>query len=334
MRAQSATSLDDSIAAWLQKHFALKGNLHQLPGYSDLNFRLTTTSGDIFVCKFCQNPDEAEQLIAQHEVLSLLQEKNLAAIPRVITTIEGSSLVPFEHDGQTWLGRILTYVTGKLLAEHAPYDANLLYNFGRTLGQFDQSLLEYSNPAFDYKFDWDLTHALEVVECHRDLIGDATLRGQVNRIHAMFSEQVVPRFPELRKSVIHNDANEYNVLAEGDHISGLIDFGDMVHSYTVCDPAIAMAYATLGSDDPAEVIREMTRGYHESLPLQDSELIVLFPMLCMRLAVSACMAAYQMRLRPDDSYLAISQEPIRKTLPQLLRQDCRTIHSMLREVVS
>ena len=334
MRSQPAISLDDSIAAWLREHYALEGDLTQLPGERDLNFRLTTASGDILVCKFCHDPDEAERLAAQHEVLALLQEKSLAAIPRVITATEGSSLVPFEHDGQAWLGRILTYVTGTLLAECTPYSADLLHDFGRTLGRFDRALLDFSHPAFDYKFDWDLAQALEVVERHRDLIGDAALRGQVDRIHTMFSEQVVPRFPELRKSVIHNDANDYNVLAEGGHISGLIDFGDMVRSYTVCDPAIAMAYATLGADDPVEVIREMTRGYHESLPLQEAELAVLFPMLCMRLAVSACMAAHQMRLRPDDPYLAISQEPIRKTLPQLLEQDRRAIHQMLKEVVS
>jgi Ser/Thr protein kinase RdoA (MazF antagonist) len=150
----------------------------------------------------------------------------------------------------------------------------------------------------------------------------------------MFQDVAVPRFAQLRQSVIHNDANDHNVLADGDRVSGLIDFGDMVHTFTICDPAIAIAYATLGAEDVLEVIREMVFGYQECMPIEEAELAVLFPMICMRLAVSACMAAHQMRLRPDDPYLSISQEPIRRTLPKLLALDEDEVHQQLKEVLA
>ena len=54
----------------------------------------------------------------------------------------------------------------------------------------------------------------------------------------------------------------------------------------------------------------------------------------MRLAVSACMAAHQMRLRPDDPYLTISQEPIRRTLPKLLALDVNDVHRELKEALA
>ena len=46
----------------------------------------------------------------------------------------------------------------------------------------------------------------------------------------------------------HHDANDYNVLAGGGRelysrnqsVVGLVDFGDMVHSYTVADLAVAI----------------------------------------------------------------------------------------------
>ena len=205
----------------------------------------------------------------------------------------------------------------------------LLRDFGRTIGRFDEALMDFDHPALHYPFDWDLVHAGEVVSRYRELVAAAPLRAGIDRIHREFVDTVHPLLPELRKSVIHNDANDYNVLAEGRRITGLIDFGDMVHSCTVCDPAIAIAYATLGTDDVLEVMLEMTRGYHEALPLQPAELRVLFPMVRMRLAVSTCMAAHQMRLRPDDPYLAISQEPIRRTLPRLLELDTGEVHQLL-----
>src|SRR5204863_512689 len=58
--------------------------------------------------------------------------------------------------------------------------------------------------------------------------------------------------PNLRQSVIHNDANDNNVLVseDGESISGLLDLGDAVHSITVNELAVAAAYAALDAPDP------------------------------------------------------------------------------------
>ena len=210
----------------------------------------------------------------------------------------------------------------------------MIRDLGRTVGRINQALAGYDHSAFHYTFDWDLAQAIDVVRRYRDLISDTQLRDSVNQIYRDFENIVVPRFDQLRKSVIHNDANDYNVLAEGDNVTGLIDFGDMVYSYTICDLAIAMAYAALESDDVRQVIKEMALGYTEFMPIDEVELTVLFPMMRMRLAVSASIAAHQMRLRPDDSYLSISQEPIRRTLPTLLVLDVDNVHHMLRKTLS
>jgi hypothetical protein len=43
----------------------------------------------------------------------------------------------------------------------------------------------------------------------------------------------------------------------------------------------------------------------------------VFPLACLRLCMSACIAAWQQRQRPAVEYLAVSQGPIRRTLPAL-----------------
>jgi Ser/Thr protein kinase RdoA (MazF antagonist) len=95
-----------------------------------------------------------------------------------------------------------------------------------------------------------------------------------------------------------------------------------------------MAYATLGAVDSRQTIKEMAIGYKASMAIEEAELAVLFPMVRMRLAVSACMAANQIRLRPDDPYLSISQEPIRRTLPKLLALDACDVHQLLEETLT
>ena len=111
----------------------------------------------------------------------------------------------------------------------------------------------------------------------------------------------------------------------------MIDFGDMAHTYTVAGLAIAIAYAMLDKTDPLLDATRIVEGYHGVLPLGDDELAVVFPMACGRLAVSACMAAVQQRDRPDDPYLSVSQEPIQRTLQQLLEIHPRLAEATFRE---
>ena len=75
-----------------------------------------------------------------------------------------------------------------------------------------------------------------------------------------FLERLRPLVSELRLSVIHADANDHNVLVnelapgadpETRKVSGLVDFGDAVRSYTVGEAAIAGCYAMLGRETPS-----------------------------------------------------------------------------------
>lgn len=328
---------EEEIRRWMRENYSLDGSLEPLPGERDLNFKIKVAGGGPVVCKISSASEDLDFLAAQNEVMSRLNQSGFTVVPDVLRSNRGEFLVslvpPQTGDGQSFVGRVLTYVPGRPLSECAPYGNHLIRNLGRTVGQFDRALQGYDHPAFHHKFDWDLAHALEVVERYQDLISDPHVRDGVTQIAKRFSEVVPPQCHQLRTSVIHNDANDYNVLAEGNEITGLIDFGDMVYSYTICDLAIAMAYAVLGADDIPQVIVAITSGYTEAMPIEEEEAIVLFPMMCMRLAVSACMAAHQMRLRPDDPYLLISQEPIRKTLPKLLALDLKEVHELIKETL-
>ena len=72
-------------------------------------------------------------------------------------------------------------------------------------------------------------------------------------------------------------------------------------------------------------------GRHETYPLTESELEALFGLMCMRLCMSACIAARQTAERPGDDYLRISQEPLERTLPQLAAIHPRFAHYTFRE---
>jgi len=121
----------------------------------------------------------------------------------------------------------------------------------------------------------------------------------------------------LRRSVIHGDANDYNVLVDADRVTGLIDFGDIVYSWTVGNLAVALAYVVLGKEDLPAAAAHVIDGYTEEFPLTVEERGVLWPLVRLRLAMSVCLAAHQLRQRPDNEYLRISQRAIVETLPKL-----------------
>src|SRR5262249_53877400 len=157
---------------------------------------------------------------------------------------------------------------------------------------------------------------------------DAETRTLVNQFAAEFERDVAPMSPRLRKSVIHNDANDYNVIVAGRGVAGLIDFGDMIYSFTVADLAVAIAYAVLNKPDPLAAAVEIVEGYHAEYTLNDDELAALFGLARLRLCMSVCIGAHQTRRRPDDDYLSISQQPIRDALPKLAQ-----IHPRFAEAV-
>jgi Ser/Thr protein kinase RdoA (MazF antagonist) len=111
--------------------------------------------------------------------------------------------------------------------------------------------------------------------------------------------------------VIHNDANDHNVLVSDDarSISGLLDLGDAVWSAVLNELAVAAAYAALDAPDPLAVIATVARGWDDVLPLSAADRRSLVELVALRLATSVSLSAHQSRLDPDDPYLTISERP-------------------------
>ncbi|MGH9415815.1 MAG: aminotransferase class III-fold pyridoxal phosphate-dependent enzyme [Terriglobales bacterium] len=170
---------------------------------------------------------------------------------------------------------------------------------------------------------------------HLDVIADRARRALVERFLALYEAEVVPALPRLRRSIIHGDANDYNVIV-GDAsvqpraVAGLIDFGDMHYGITAAEPAVAAAYALLGKADPLEAAAAVVRGYHRAWPLQEPEIAVLYPLIGARLAVSVVNAALRRRVKPDDPYVTISDAAAWDALQRLATLAPRFAHYSLR----
>ena len=133
---------------------------------------------------------------------------------------------------------------------------------------------------------------------------------------------MAPRLARLRAQVIHGDANDNNLLVDGavgTRITGLIDFGDAIHSATIGELAVAGAYAILDQPAPIDVAGRIAAAYHRVYPLQSEELDLLFDLIAMRLVTSVTLSASRRERVKDNAYLNISETPAWAMLERLRR---------------
>lgn len=319
-------SEQDAVAI-AKNTFAVQAAARSLPSERDQNFLMTTTNGERCILKIANAREERSMLETQNQVMRHL-EKRLPFCSKVIATKSGEfSSEIISPAGDKHFVRLVSYLPGRPLATVKRHSASLMTDLGRCMGEIDRALADFDAPGAHRDFHWDLARAPKLIAEYLPLIKDSLLKELIEKGSADFNRHVGPLLPGLRRSVIFNDANNYNILAGGgddlfskdQQVVGIIDFGDMVYSYTIGDLAVAIAYAVLDKPDPLSVAAQIVAGFHAAFPLEEREIVVLFDLVRLRLCLSACLSVYQQSQRPQDEYLSISQQSIRRTLPQLFR---------------
>ena len=315
--------------------YALRATARPLPGEYDANFHLVGHDGAEYILKL-MHPD-AERSVVELQVAllgHLAQHDPSLAVPRVCPTATGAQITTAQISGDTRLVWLLSYLPGRVLADARPQSDALLSGLGGYLGRLDAALASFTHPAAQRTLKWNLAHA-GWIGAHLDAIEDPSRRSLVERTLHRYQAEAVSLLPSLRRSVIHNDANDHNVIVSAQHVwpqqvLGLIDFGDALLTNTVCELAIAAAYALLGKADPLAAAAQVVRGYHAASPLTELELAALFPLIGARLAVSVVNSALRKQAQPDDPYLTISEAPAWAALAQLDAVHPRLAHYTLR----
>jgi 4-aminobutyrate aminotransferase-like enzyme len=319
LRHAPALSADEAAALALRM-FGVEATASPLPSERDQNFRLDTATGDRFVLKIANRTDDRALIEAQNAALAHVARATTLC-PRVIPTANGDSIGELPTDAwANHLVRLLTWLPGVPLASLTEHSPPLLESLGAAVAELDGALEGFDHPAVHRDFHWDLARGLGLVRDLSPRIADPELRALVVRVAQQVDFRDGPRLDRLRRTVVHNDPNDHNVLVDA-RVTGILDFGDIVYSYATADLAIAIAYAVLGKADPLAAAVDVVRGYQQLRPLADDEIATLLGLILLRLCMSVCIAAEQQKQRPEDAYLGVSQGPIASTLPALAALD-------------
>ncbi|HEX7938895.1 MAG TPA: phosphotransferase, partial [Gemmatimonadaceae bacterium] len=304
------------------EHFAHAASASPLTSERDQNFLLTSPGGERAVLKI-SNASEPRSLIeAQNRAMMLVAERTGLA-QRVLTS-GVLTQVPGHGDARHFV-RVVSWIPGTPAGAVPHHSAAYREDLGRCVARMTNALKGFDHPATHREFYWDLARGFDVCAERIGLVRDRALKPLVLKVLGDFERDTAPLLTKLPKSVAHNDCNDLNVIVRDDgspyerhqRVAGILDFGDMVHTWTIADLAIAATYACLGQRDPLSAACDVVRGYVTERKLSDAEFAALFGLIRLRIATSVCVAAEQTRQRPRDKYLSVSQRAIASTLPIL-----------------
>ncbi|MBC9796256.1 aminotransferase class III-fold pyridoxal phosphate-dependent enzyme [Sinomicrobium weinanense] len=320
-----------SIASTL---YGVHGTATALPGETEFNFRLDTNDGKVYILKISRPGRDMDYLDFQQQILRHVSGSDEEiAVPEVLDDIDGNSIAEIVDDhGEARKVRLLTWVPGRVWSTVNPQSDQLRFSLGETCGKITAKLRDFDHPAAHRTLEWDVAQA-GWTETYLD-----RFNGEEKEVVSFFQQQFRASrqgYGRLRRSVVHNDANDNNIIVSDDlrnpGVVGCIDYGDAVYTRTINDLAITCAYAVMHHNNPLSAALPVVKGYHKSFPLQAEELKYLYMAIGMRLVISVTKSAINKIKEPDNPYLRISEKPAWELLKKWYRTDAEFAHFSFRE---
>ncbi len=312
--------------------YGLEGEVSILPGELDFNFRIKTNQ-ETYILKVSRPNVDGAFISYQNELLNHLTESKRIRSPEVIPNKDGNQISTFsDENGNPRKLRLLTWIDGRLWSSVNPINDKLLFSLGQQAGKLTNDLKGFDHPLAHRSFDWDISQASWIFDS-LDIFS-----GKQKTTIAYFHEKyrmVKDQLQGLRKAVVHNDANDNNVIVSHDlinpEVEAIIDFGDAIYTNIINDLAVTIAYAVMGKNDFLEAACQIVKGYHQQFPLEEEELELLYTLFAMRLVISVTKSAINKKKEPKNEYLLISEKPAWDVLLKLKEVNPEFAHYCFRE---
>ena len=231
----------------LLTHFGLHvTSIKTLEGYISQNYLINSSEGNFVLKIYPHDERSLEDLAGENSFVEHLGFSD-SKISTTIPSLNGEKLVIEHLDGQSVILKLLSFIDGEFLA-NANHTPSMLRDFGKHLALIDNKLLSFRNSAIESRrLEWNLSN-FELITPLTKHIQDQNNRKIVDHFILKWRANVAPKLPHLRHSIIHNDANDWNVLIQNDGF-GLIDLGDASYTALINELAIACTYPIMDKED-------------------------------------------------------------------------------------
>ena len=314
--------------------YNIKGKASSLPGYVDFNFRIKVENNEGFILKISRPGENKKYLDFQQNLLQTIEASDEKLIaPKVIIDINGNSISEItDKFGKKRFVRLLTWVSGRVWSAVNPQLEDFRFSLGEQCGVLTKALQDFDHPEAHYKFEWDVAQSLWTKDQLHLFSED---KKEILSYFQDKFETTQLSYLKLRKSVVHNDPNDNNIIVSDDILNPMakaaIDYGDAIYTQTINDLAILCAYGAMGHNDSLNASLALVKGYHSTFPLEEVELEHLYNAIAMRLVIIVTRAAMSKIEEPDNEYLWISEKPAWEVLRKWYQISPEFAHFSFRE---
>ena len=316
-----------------QNFFGLKGVITPLPGELDFNFKIKSKN-ESYILKISRPNIDKNYIDFQQQLLNHISTHQKSILsPKVIPDIDGNKLSQITDEaGNIRFVRLLSWIDGRIWSSVNPQKEDLLFSLGEQAGNLTKAFEGFDHPVAHRKMEWDLAQALWTKEYLH--LFPAKQQELLTHFLNRFNK-IQPVYNTLRKGVVHNDANDNNIIVSKDLIDpqviAIIDYGDAIYTQIINDLAIAIAYAVMQKPDALQAALPIVKGYHQTFPLMVEELSVLYNLVAIRLVISLTKSAINKKQEPDNEYLLISEKAAWDVLEKWININENIAHYSFRE---
>lgn len=324
-------TLDEALRI-AAEHWGVHGAAQRLRGERSHNTAITGPDGAAWTLQV-QSASEDPAVIELQTLAMRHLEARTPDVPvaRVRPTRSGELLATVEITGRTHLARLVTFLEGTTFdsSAHLPDDA--YRGIGALLGRIAAGLADFDHPSAEHFMPWDIANGVVVDASLRAELTDssaAALGSVDDRLHA-----VVATMATLPRRTIHNDGHAGNLLrtdGASHHVTGVIDFGDLVRTVTAADVAIIAESFAPDHPDPAAVVAAVTAGYHGHVALGREEIDAIPELVLARTALNVVLAEHQIRHAPHLAPHAAANLP--EVVERLVRWSRLDVSAMIDRV--
>ncbi len=303
------------VLAILNEKYNLEGDVKELYSDRDQNFLLYSNQ-DKFVLKIFNSEETFQTIDLQISTMRYIINSDFNYfVPKPF----GSPL-SIEKKGAKFFVCLFEYIKGRFMYESTLHNNEYLM-MGQFMGHLSTVLDKFDHPGAHRQFEWDLQN-IEPIYRRLNQIESKKNRDTITYFLLLYEKNVFPLRKYLRKSLIHNDGNDHNILTDQKgKVKGIIDFGDMIYSYTVLEPAVCMSYIGQNKKKPITAMLHFLDGYRSIYHLKAQEILSIFHMMSIRLCISVSMAAWRKKIFPENQYLTISEHSSWTLLEYLKKKD-------------
>ena len=218
---------------------------------------------------------------------------------------------------------MLRFLPGGTLAGAGRYlSPRVVAGLGAVAGQVSLALSSFEHPGLDRVLQWDLRHALRVVDALAGHVRDKDLRGRVTEAAAAAWSRIEPLAGRLPWQAVHGDVTDDNVVCLIERglrtPDGIIDFGDLTSSWAVGELAVAITSVLRHAGaEPCSVLPAV-RAFGELRPLSAAEAAALWPLVVLRAAVLVVSGEQQAAIDGVNDYVTGALEHERNLFEQAM----------------